>query len=72
MHLWPGAQGKTARVYGEQNVDVRILSQIVFPAVPLIGRGLERLGQIVSRRMVAVFDTEHGRRRPPRITHVRS
>src|SRR5207249_1512920 len=66
----PGAQRKAGRVYGEQNVDVRILPQVFFPAVPLTGRGAKRLGQMGSRRMVAVFDPENGRRRSPRVTDV--
>src|SRR3989442_13856847 len=72
VRLWAGDERKAGRVYREQNVDVRILQQILFPAVPLIRRGRERLGQIVSRWMVAVLDTEQGRGWCPRVTHVRS
>src|SRR5713101_3287145 len=61
VRLWAGAERKAGRVYREQNVDVRILPQIIFPAVPLTGRGPKRLGQMRSRRMLAVFDTENGR-----------
>src|SRR3989449_6100594 len=67
VRFWPGAQRKAGRVYGEQNVDVRILPQVSFPAVPLTGRGAKRLGHMSSRRMVAVFDPENGRRRSPRV-----
>src|SRR6266704_2781620 len=68
--FWPGAQRKAARVDGQQNVYVRILAQIFFPPVPLIGRGPKRLRQMVSCRMRAVFNTENGRRGSPRITDV--
>ena len=41
--FWPGAQRKAGSVYGEQNVYVRILSQIFLPSVPLVRRRLESL-----------------------------
>src|SRR5207302_248580 len=72
VRLWAGAERKAGRVYREQNVDVRILPQVLFPAVPLAGRGPERLGQMGSRRMLAVFDTENSRGRPPRVAYIRS
>src|SRR5882762_1855532 len=71
VRLWAGAERKAGRVYREQNVDVGILPQILFPAVPLTGRGPKRLGQMGSRRMLAVFDTENGRGRPPRVAYIR-
>jgi hypothetical protein len=56
VRFWAGAQRKAGRIDGEQNVYVRILSQISLPSVPLVWRRLESLRQMVSRRMLAVFD----------------
>src|SRR5882762_6468581 len=72
VRLWTGAERKAGRVYREQNVDVWIPPQVLFPAVPLTGRGPERLGEMGSRRMRAVFDTENGRCGPPRVADIRS
>ena len=55
--FWPGAQRKAGCIDGEQNVYVRILSQIFLPSVPLVWRRLESLRQMASCRMPAVFDT---------------
>src|SRR5205814_4459825 len=70
--LRAGAKREARRVYGKQNVDVWILPEIFFPSVPLVRRRPKRLGEMVRRRMRAVFDTKNRRRRSPGVADMGS
>ena len=58
------------RVEGEQHGDVLVLRQVVFPAVPLAGGGVEHVGEIFRGKMVVRLHRQRLARRVPCVARI--